>query len=83
MLKVDRYRERRVTRSFSMLAETIDLLEDMADAYKTNASRVIEAMVQQYGQALIEQAEKDARRRSIIEDEEPNPEPPTTRRTAA
>ena len=47
--------ENRKTRSFTLKPSTIATIEQLAKAYETNASRVIESMVVQYGTKLLEQ----------------------------
>jgi hypothetical protein len=54
MLEVEDKSVRRVTMAFSMLPRNLELIKDLADAHNTNSSRIIEAMVQQYGPKLLE-----------------------------
>lgn len=49
-------KELRAPRSFTLLPTTVQRIEALADAYGTNSSRIIEAMVIQFGPKLLAQA---------------------------
>lgn len=44
--------------SYSLKEPTIEMIKELADAYNTNASRIIEALVTNYGPKLIEQQQR-------------------------
>jgi hypothetical protein len=48
MLKIQG-NERRITRSFTMKPANIELVEELAEMHDSNASRVIEALIELYG----------------------------------
>lgn len=48
----------RTPNSFTLKPGTIKLLDEIAEQYDTNRSRVIEAMVTQYGPKLLESLKK-------------------------
>lgn len=58
MLQVDD-RETRNPRSFTLKPSTVKILEELAEAYNTNASRIVEAMVVQYGPKFLEHAKRE------------------------
>ena len=61
MLRLDNIETpRRTPRSFTLLPNTIDLVERLAGAYGTNASRIVEAMIVQYGPKLLDERGKEA-----------------------
>ena len=49
----------RAPRSFTLLPTTIERLEELAVAYDTNASRVMEALIVQFAPKLMEQVNKN------------------------
>ena len=60
MLKLDvTETPRRTPRSFTLLPSTILLVEELARSYSTNASRIVESMLVQYGPRLIEEKAKE------------------------
>lgn len=52
-------KELRTPRSFTMLPSTIKRVEELARVYDTNASRIVEGLIVNYGPKLIEQARKN------------------------
>ena len=57
MLKVPT-NTRRVTRSFTLLPSNIALLEELAEIHDSNASRIIEALIELYGPKIKAQMEE-------------------------
>lgn len=44
---------RRKPRSFTLQPNTITLLDQLADAYNTNHSRIVETLITQYGPKIL------------------------------
>jgi hypothetical protein len=57
MLKISS-NENRVTRSFTLKPSNIKLVEDLAEMHSSNASRVIEALIELYGPKIKAQMEE-------------------------
>jgi len=51
-------KETRVTRSFTLKPSNIALIEELAESYDSNASRIVEALVETYGPKIKEQLEE-------------------------
>ena len=51
-------KENRVTRSFTLKPSNIRLLEELAELHNSNASRVIEALIELYGPKIKAQMEE-------------------------
>lgn len=49
----------RLTRSFSLRVRTLDTIEQLAKAYGTNSSRIVEALVSQYGPKILQQQKEE------------------------
>lgn len=58
MLNVEE-KETRAPRSFTLRPSTVAMIEEMAEAYATNASRIVETLVTQYGPKILAQHKKD------------------------
>ena len=58
MLNIDPH-ENRSPKSFTLKPSTVTTIEALAMAYKTNASRIIEAMVTQYGPKILAQLKQE------------------------
>ena len=50
--------KRRVTRSFTLKPANIQLVEELAEMHDSNASRVIEALIELYGPKIKAQMEE-------------------------
>jgi hypothetical protein len=50
-------KETRVTRSFTLKPSNIALIEELAESYGSNASRIVEALVETYGPKIKQQLE--------------------------
>lgn len=46
---------RKITRSFSMKPSSLQMLQDIAEKHNTNSSKVVEAMIVQFGPQLLKQ----------------------------
>ena len=57
MLDIDK-QPKRLTPSYTLLPSTIAKVKELAKVYDTNASRIVEALIVQYGPKLLEQAKK-------------------------
>ena len=51
-------KENRTPRSFTLKPSTIAMIEDLADAYQTNASRIMETLVTQYGPKILAERQR-------------------------
>jgi len=57
MLKIQG-NEKRTTRSFTMKPSNIELVEELAEMHNSNASRVIEALIELYGPKIKAQMQE-------------------------
>lgn len=57
MLDIDRT-PRRKPHSYTLLPSSIDRVKELAKVYDTTASRIVEALITQYGPKLMEQNRK-------------------------
>jgi hypothetical protein len=57
MLEIDKT-PRRKPHSYTLLPSTIDRVKELATHYDTSASRIVEALITQYGPKLLEQAKR-------------------------
>ena len=57
MLDVESKKELREPRSFALKPSTVQLIESLAKVYDTSASRIVEAMIVQYGPKILTQME--------------------------
>lgn len=55
--------ENKKGRSFTLRPTTITIIEDLAKAYDSNASAIMEALIVEYGPKLLEQ--KTKRRKTV------------------
>lgn len=54
MLQIEKEEERRRANSYYLKPSTVDLLKEIARCYDTTASKVLEAMVVQFGPKILE-----------------------------
>lgn len=66
-LNIDKYASRRIGRSVTLKPSSIALLEELAEGYDISVSRVVEAMVEQFGPKLLDQVRSDNQMRAEVE----------------
>lgn len=58
MLKIKGTPERRRNTTLYLFPSDVDVLKQLAKRYKTTVSKIVEAMIDQYGNKLLEEGEE-------------------------